>query len=94
MVMSSQFNALLPLIDRALLMAQMQVDGSDAEGVQQLIAVLQMLRVQVERGTLEPSQGGATLGLSRAVVDWITRLDSPLLRYLAAIEECYQRCSS
>ena len=92
--MSSQLNTLLPLIERALALAETQIHGPDAEGVRRLIVVLQTLRSHVQQGTLEPSRGVATLGLSHAVADWITQLDSPLLSLVAQIEERYQQVPS
>jgi hypothetical protein len=45
----------------------------------------------VQAGTLEPSVGGASLGLSRGVADWVGQLDSPLLKAVALIETRYQQ---
>ena len=89
--MASSFHELLPLIDSALAVADRHRHGAEAGHVNQLIGVLQGLRSKVQAGSLQPSVGGATLGLSRGVADWVDHLDSPLLQAVAAIEAQYQR---
>ena len=89
--MASSLHDLLPLIDSALAVADRHRQGAQAGQVNQLIGVLQGLRSQVQAGTLEASVGGATLGLSRGVADWVGQLDSPLLNAVAAIEARYQQ---
>ena len=89
--MATSLHELLPLIDSALAVADRQRQGADGDRVQQLIAILQGLRSQVQAGTLPPSVGGASLGLSRGVADWVGQLDSPLLNAVAAIEARYQQ---
>lgn len=89
--MASSLHDLLPLIDGALEVADRQPQGAHGERVSQLIGVLRGLRSQVQAGTLEPSVGGASLGLSRGVADWLDPLDSPLLKAVAAIEARYQQ---
>ncbi|MEB3361012.1 MAG: hypothetical protein VKI42_02675 [Synechococcaceae cyanobacterium] len=89
--MASSLHDLLPLIDGALELADRHRQGAEGDRVTQLIGVLRGLRSQVQAGTLEPSSGGASLGLSRGVADWVDPLDSPLLKAVAAIEARYQQ---
>lgn len=89
--MASSLHDLLPLIDSALAVADRHQQSAIDGQVTQLIGVLQGLRSQVQAGTLQPSIGGASLGLSRGVADWVDQLDSPLLKAVAAIEARYQQ---
>ncbi|MFN6133355.1 MAG: hypothetical protein ACK46L_10720 [Synechococcaceae cyanobacterium] len=89
--MASSLHDLLPLIDAALELAARHRQGAEGDRVTKLIGVLQGLRSQVQAGTLEASVGGASLGLSRGVADWVGQLDSPLLKAVAAIEARYQQ---
>ncbi|MFN7898242.1 MAG: hypothetical protein ACK5N0_01060 [Synechococcaceae cyanobacterium] len=89
--MAPSLHDLLPLIDGALAVADRHRHGADGDRVTQLIGILEGLRSQVQAGTLQPSVGGASLGLSRGVADWVGQLDSPLLHAVAAIEARYQQ---
>ncbi|MFO0015655.1 MAG: hypothetical protein ACK52U_03750 [Synechococcaceae cyanobacterium] len=89
--MAPSLHDLLPLIDGALAVADRHGQGADGDRVTQLIGILEGLRSQVQAGTLQPSVGGASLGLSRGVADWVGQLDSPLLHAVAAIEARYQQ---
>jgi hypothetical protein len=89
--MAPSLHDLLPLIDGALSVADRHRQGADGDRVTQLIGILEGLRSQVQAGTLQPSVGGASLGLSRGVADWVGQLDSPLLHAVAAIEARYQQ---
>ncbi len=79
------------LVDRALEIAEQMRLGNQAEQINNLIRALQAIKSQAITGQLEPSQGISTLGLARAVADWIDSLDSPLLKAVGAIEQYYQR---
>lgn len=87
--MSANLPNLLPLLDQALAEASRRQDGTP-ERAQRLQAVLQGIRSQVEAGSLEPSRGVVTLGLTRAVADWGEPLDSPLIKALGQIEAYYR----
>ena len=81
----------IPLIDRALEIAEQMRGENQTEQLNNLIGALQAIKSQVIADQLEPSQGILTLGLSRGVADWIDSLDSPLLKAVGAIEQYYQR---
>ena len=89
--MAPSLHDLRPLIDGALAVADRHRQGADGDRVTQLIGILEGLRSQVQAGTLQRSVGGASLGLSRGVADWVGQLDSPLLHAVAAIEARYQQ---
>ena len=78
------------LIDHAIEIAEQVRESNQVEQLHNLMGILQALKNQVVEGQLEPSQGIATLGLSREVADWIDSLDSPLLKAVGAIEQYYQ----
>ena len=79
------------LIDHAIAEAKQVRLNSKSERLDTVIHVLETLKTQVSEGTLAPSQGVQTLGLSREVADWINDLDSPLLKNVGAIEQYYQK---
>ena len=81
----------IQLIDRALKIAEQTRSKNKAEQLNNLTTALQTIKSQVIADRLEPSQGSSTLGLSRGVADWIDSLDSPLLKAVGAIEQCYQK---
>ena len=81
----------IPLIDRALEIAEQMKGENQLKQLNNLIAQLQAIKSQAIAGQLEPSQGILTLGLARGVADWIDSLDSPLLRAVGAIEQYYQK---
>jgi len=79
------------LIDHAITEAKQVKSASKAERLATVIHALETLKTQVSEGTLTPSQGVQTLGLSREVADWINDLDAPLLKKVGAIEQYYQK---
>ncbi len=81
----------IPLIDRALEIAEQMKGENPPEQLHNLIGALQAIKSQAIAGQLEPSQGILTLGLARGVADWIDSLDSPLLEAVGAIEQYYQK---
>lgn len=94
--MNPKTQEFIQLIDQALNMAEQMgtfsqdAGNSNAEGIKKMIPILQNLKMQVLEETLEASTQNSTLGLSREVADWITPLDSPLLKAIGAIETHYQ----
>jgi hypothetical protein len=87
--MTANLPNLLPLIDQALAEAQRRQDGSP-ERAERLRGALESIRSQVNAGSLEPSRGVVTLGLTRAVADWGEPLDSHLIQLLGQIEAYYR----
>ncbi|MFO0039429.1 MAG: hypothetical protein ACK522_10865 [Synechococcaceae cyanobacterium] len=88
--MTANLTNLVPLIDQALAAASQRSQGAHQERAQQLTNALQAVRQQAAAGTLEPSRGVVTLGLTRGVADLGEPLDSPLIQALGAIEKYYQ----
>lgn len=88
--MTANLPNLLPLIDQALAEADRRSHGGTPEKAERLKGALQSIRSQVEGGSLEPSRGVVTLGLTRGVADWGEPLDSPLIQLLGQIEAYYR----
>ncbi|ACK66579.1 conserved hypothetical protein [Rippkaea orientalis PCC 8801] len=84
---------LIKLIDKAVDIAQQmeKTQKSNTHHLNQLVTVLRTIKNDALKGSLEPSKGIVTLGLSRQVADWIEPLDSPLLTIVGEIEKYYQK---
>jgi replicative superfamily II helicase len=89
--MDAQKFEFIQLIDRALEISQQMRVENQSEHLDNVIDTLQSIKSQTVAGQLEPSHGTSTLGLARAVADWIDSLDSPLLEAVGAIEQYYQK---
>jgi hypothetical protein len=82
----------ITLIDQAIASAeQMRSQSGESQRLNNVTSVLQSLKHKVMIGQLEPSNGNATLGLSREVADWIEPLDAPLIKAVGAVEAYYQQ---
>ncbi|MFM7265098.1 MAG: hypothetical protein ACKOZW_05810 [Cyanobium sp.] len=88
--MTANLPNLLPLLDQALAEANRRAQGGPPERAERLKGALQAIRAQVDAGSLEPSRGVVTLGLTRGVADWGEPLDSPLIKLLGEIEAYYR----
>ncbi|MBE9226440.1 hypothetical protein IQ264_13510 [Phormidium sp. LEGE 05292] len=91
--MEAKKQEFLQLIDRAIALSEkMQGTTSNStEKLNTLVSELQRIKANVMSDRLQPSEGTLTLGLARAVADWVEPLNSPLLDAVGAIELYYQQ---
>ncbi len=91
--MEAKKQEFLQLIDRAIALSEKMLNStpSHPERLNTLVSELQRIKTNVISDRLQPSEGTLTLGLARAVADWVEPLNSPLLDAVGAIELYYQQ---
>jgi hypothetical protein len=89
--MESKNKELIKLIENAIAVSNQIEREENADHLNNVINVLQNLKTQALENQLPPSKGVLTLGLSRGVADWVSSLDSPLLKAVGNIEKYYQK---
>ncbi|MGA9380817.1 MAG: hypothetical protein WBV73_18790, partial [Phormidium sp.] len=84
--MEAKKQEFVQLIDRAIALSEkMQGTTSNStEKLNTLVSELQRIKTNVMSDRLQPSEGTLTLGLARAVADWVEPLNSPLLDAVGA----------
>ena len=92
--MKTKVEELVGLIDDALGIAEERLQTRRANerslpALEAVVAALRNYREQALSGTLPPSEGHATLGLSRFVLDW-DELDSTLVKAVGKADRFYQ----
>lgn len=90
-IMESKNKELITLIENAITVSNQVKLEENFECLNSVINRLQKLKIQVSENQLPPSKGILTLGLSRGVADWVSSLDSPLLKAVGNIEKYYQQ---
>jgi hypothetical protein len=89
--MESKNKELIKLIENAIAVSNQIKREENADHLNNVINVLKNLKNQALENQLPPSEGVLTLGLSRGVADWVSSLDSPLLKAVGNIEKYYQQ---
>ncbi|HJU53042.1 MAG TPA: hypothetical protein VJ715_00660 [Pyrinomonadaceae bacterium] len=92
--MKTKAEELIGLLDDARAIAEERLqrrspDERNLSALETIAAVLQDYKEKVLSGTLSPSEGHVTLGLTRFVADW-DELDSPLLKAVGKADRFYR----